>query len=125
MKTKELKIIIPKNHEIDWQESAKQKKIVFKKKDTKPRSWKEYCEQYNTTVTNRYFIDSYAELRVAGWYPDIPSDKKTEAFRLFFPRFLAGLVLQDLAQLFHKGIDIFKFPVNRSEPDISHLIQIL
>ena len=29
METKELKITIPKNHEIDWQESAKQEKIVF------------------------------------------------------------------------------------------------
>lgn len=46
METKELKITIPENHEIDWQESAKQEKIVFKKKDTKPRSWEEYCKNY-------------------------------------------------------------------------------
>lgn len=44
METKELKITIPEGHEIDWQESAKQEKIVFKKKDTKPRSWKEYLD---------------------------------------------------------------------------------
>ena len=44
METKELKITIPKGQEIDWQESAKQEKIVFKKKDTKPRSWKDYLE---------------------------------------------------------------------------------
>lgn len=44
METKELRITIPENHEIDWQESAKQEKIVFKKKDTKPRSWEEYLE---------------------------------------------------------------------------------
>ena len=45
MKTKELKITIPEGQEIDWQESAKQEKIVFKKKeDTKPRSWEEYLE---------------------------------------------------------------------------------
>ena len=44
METKELKITIPENHEIDWKESAKQEKIVFKKKDTKPRSWEEYLE---------------------------------------------------------------------------------
>jgi hypothetical protein len=42
METKELKITIPEGQEIDWQESAKQEKIVFKKKDTKPRSWEEY-----------------------------------------------------------------------------------
>ena len=50
METKELKITIPENHEIDWQESAKQEKIVFKnkkvfkRKDTKPRSWNDYLE---------------------------------------------------------------------------------
>ena len=44
METKELKITIPEGQEIDWQESAKQEKIVFKKKDTKPRSWEEYLE---------------------------------------------------------------------------------
>ena len=31
METKELKITIPEGQEIDWQESAKQDKIVFKK----------------------------------------------------------------------------------------------
>ena len=48
METKELKITIPEGQEIDWQESAKQEKIVFKKKDTKPRSWEEYCCQQQT-----------------------------------------------------------------------------
>lgn len=42
MKENELTIEIPEGQEIDWQESAKQEKIVFKKKDTKPRSWGEY-----------------------------------------------------------------------------------
>ena len=46
METKELKIQIPEGQEIDWQESAKQEKIVFKKKDNKPRSWEEYCENH-------------------------------------------------------------------------------
>lgn len=46
METKELKITIPAGQEIDWQESAKQKKIVFKKKNNKPRSWEEYCENH-------------------------------------------------------------------------------
>ena len=44
METKELKITIPEGQEIDWQESAKQEKIVFKRKDTKPRSWNDYLE---------------------------------------------------------------------------------
>lgn len=43
MKENELNITIPEGQEIDWQESAKQEKIVFKKKEnTKPRSWEEY-----------------------------------------------------------------------------------
>ena len=46
MEAKELKITIPENHEIDWQESAKQEKIVFKKINNKPRSWEEYCKNY-------------------------------------------------------------------------------
>lgn len=45
MKTRELKIHIPEGQEIDWQESAKQEKIIFKPIDTKPRSWEEYCKQ--------------------------------------------------------------------------------
>ena len=43
METKELKITIPKGYEIDKEKSTFEK-IVFKKKDTKPRSWKEYLE---------------------------------------------------------------------------------
>lgn len=46
METKELKIQIPEGQEIDWQESTKQEKIVFKKKNTKPRSWEEYCNNF-------------------------------------------------------------------------------
>ena len=45
METKELKITIPEGYEIDKDNSTFEK-IVFKKKDTKPRSWKEYFEQY-------------------------------------------------------------------------------
>ena len=55
METKELKITIPEGQEIDWQESAKQKKIVFKKKDTKPRSWEEYCKNH---YGDYYYISS-------------------------------------------------------------------
>ena len=51
---KELKITIPENQEIDWQESAKQEKIVFKQKVFKPKSWEEYC---NNTKNTGYYID--------------------------------------------------------------------
>ena len=43
METKELKITIPEGYEIDKEKSTFEK-IVFKKKDTKPRSWEEYLE---------------------------------------------------------------------------------
>ena len=45
---KELKIEIPIGYEIDKEKSTFEK-IIFKKKDTKPRSWKEYFEQYKNT----------------------------------------------------------------------------
>ena len=41
METKELKIQIPEGYEIDKEKSTFEK-IVFKKKDIKPRSWEEY-----------------------------------------------------------------------------------
>ena len=45
---KELKIEVPDGYEID-KENSTFERIVFKKKDTKPRSWKEYFEQYKNT----------------------------------------------------------------------------
>lgn len=41
METKELKIQIPEGYEID-KENSTFEKIVFKKKNNKPRSWEEY-----------------------------------------------------------------------------------
>lgn len=100
MKENELTIEIPEGKEIDWDESKRQNKIVFKKKDTKPRSWEEYCEQHNTTVTNRYFIDNGAEVRVSGWHPDIPSDmlKNTLPSKELAEAFRAMMQLMSLRQ---------------------------
>ena len=69
METNELKIIIPKGQEINWQESAKQKKIVFKKKDNKPRSWKEYCHTRLDSKETRfgYHIGNMCEIVTADW----------------------------------------------------------
>lgn len=66
METKELRITIPENHEIDWQESAKQEKIVFKKKDTKPRSWEEYCKNH---YGDYYYISSDSNIIGLGYNP--------------------------------------------------------
>ena len=90
METKELKITIPEGQEIDWQESAKQEKIVFKKKDTKPRSWEEYYEQQIANKKHGYCIDdgncSVTEImwngyvRSDNWKNVLPSKELAEAF---------------------------------------------
>lgn len=89
MEAKELKITIPENQEIDWQESAKQKKIVFKKKDTKPRSWEEYCKNH---YGDYYYITSDSNIAGLGYNPGrcklypvyakntLPSKELAEAF---------------------------------------------
>ena len=89
METKELKITIPENHEIDWQESAKQEKIVFKKKkNTKPRSWEEYCKNFKGQY---YYIQNNRDNIATSFIPNgyglvsayknyIPSKELAEAF---------------------------------------------
>ena len=89
METKELKITIPEGQEIDWQESAKQEKIVFKKKeDTKPKSWEEYCFQQQTNCKEGYCINNVTSeiqeinwgLCTCSWKTVLPSKELTEAF---------------------------------------------
>ena len=86
MKTKELKITIPENHEIDWQESAKQEKIIFKKINTKPRSWEEYCEQQKNIpcYVLGYDLSNGCWCRMPGifdaGYCTVPSKELAEAF---------------------------------------------
>lgn len=55
----ELRISIPENQEIDWRQSAKQEKIVFKQKAFKPKSWEEYCK--NTKYVG-YYINPYSSI---------------------------------------------------------------
>ena len=106
METKELKITIPENHEIDWQESAKQEKIVFKKKDTKPRSWEEYCKNFKGQY---YYIQDNRDNIATSFTPNgyglvsayknyIPSKELTEAF-------LAMMQLMSLRQAWIEGWD--------------------
>ena len=89
METKELKITIPEGQEIDWQESAKQEKIVFKKKeDTKPKSWEEYCCQQQTNCKEGYCINTVTSeiqeinwgLCTCSWKTVLPSKELAEAF---------------------------------------------
>ena len=118
METKELKITIPENHEIDWQESAKQEKIVFKKKDTKQRSWEEYCCQQQTNNKDGYYINNFtSEIKKLGWglcayqYSSwrnvLPSKELAEAF-------LAMMQLMSLRQAW----------IGNWEPDWNNIKQI-
>ena len=77
METKELKITIPEGQEIDWQESAKQEKIVFKKKENaKPRSWEEYYEQQIANKKCGYYIDDVnCDSAVIVWDDFVGADK--------------------------------------------------
>ena len=57
---KELKIEIPIGYEIDKEKSTFEK-IIFKKKNTKPRSWEEYCNNFSGELfyfSNRNSIES-------------------------------------------------------------------
>lgn len=85
METKELKIQIPEGQEIDWQESAKQEKIVFKKKDPKPRSWEEYCKQHRNVphfVSGYDIVGGYSMRQgiYGNGYCTTPSKELTETF---------------------------------------------
>lgn len=44
METQEFSIVTPEGYEID-KENSTFEKIVFKKKDDKPRSWEEFCKR--------------------------------------------------------------------------------
>ena len=91
MDTKELKIQIPEGYEIDKEKSTFEK-IVFKKIDTKPRSWEEYCCQQQTNGKNGYCINHTTSkiLKLdwglctyqyySSWKNVLPSEKLTEAF---------------------------------------------
>ena len=89
METKELKIQIPEGYEID-KENSTFEKIVFKKKDTKPRSWEEYYKQQIANKKHGYYIDdadcssvSVVWNEYAGankWRNVLPSKELTEAF---------------------------------------------
>ena len=75
METKELKIQIPDGYEIDKEKSTFEK-IVFKKKDTKPRSWEEYCCQQQTNGKVTYtiafiIINIIGIVNIRSYYEDI------------------------------------------------------
>ena len=101
METKELKITIPEGQEIDWQESAKQEKIVFKKKDIKPRSWEEYYEQQIANKKCGYYIDDVnCDSAVIVWDDFVGADKWKNVLpsKELTEAFLAMMQLMSLRQ---------------------------
>ena len=58
--SKELKIEVPEGYEID-QKNSTFERIVFKKKHTYPKSWEEFCENFQTT-DKEYDICSDSEI---------------------------------------------------------------
>lgn len=105
METKELKITIPEGQEIDWQESAKQEKIVFKKKDNKPRSWEEYCKQQIDLKKISFYIESdWSEILIYDWkdfeldFEDFKCTKNLLPTKELAEAFLAMMQLMSLRQ---------------------------
>ncbi len=88
METKELKIQVPEGYEIDKEKSTFEK-IVFKKKDNKPRSWEEYCKLMKINKRTSYDILNDSSIHTGSWthmnIPEqwrnsLPSKELTEAF---------------------------------------------
>ena len=88
METKELKIQIPDGYEIDKEKSTFEKIVFKKKKNTKPRSWEEYCCQQQTNSKEGYCINNVTSeiqeinwgLCTCSWKTVLPSKELTEAF---------------------------------------------
>lgn len=60
MEAKEFKIQVPEGYEID-KENSTFEKIIFKRIDDLPKSWKEFGEVKGWFVNNRCEIDYYSE----------------------------------------------------------------
>jgi hypothetical protein len=95
-KTKELKIQIPEGYEIDNEKSTFEK-IVFKKKDNKPRSWEEYCK--NNEDKQVWFVKENSNIGECHlMYRPINEDKNTLPTKELAEAFLAMMQLMSLRQ---------------------------
>lgn len=100
METKELKIQIPDGYEIDKEKSTFEKIVFKKKKNTKPRSWEEYCKKskgkslysINENGINREIGIDYAFRELD------PSVKNTLPSKELAEAFLAMMQLMSLRQ---------------------------
>ena len=83
METKEVKIEVPQGYEIDRQKSTFEK-IVFKKIDNTPKTWKEYCRlnHLKDSFTPVYGNCS-AECSHTGSYDEFHTKERAEQFIAF------------------------------------------
>ena len=122
METKELKIEIPAGYEIDKEKSTFEKIVFKKKKDTKPRSWEEYCKSAKENCKYGYIInDTNASIEridwgylniqsTSNWRNVIPSKELAEAF-------LAMMQLMSLRQEWIHKWSIDRGLTNDWEPE--------
>ena len=96
MEIKELKIQVPEGYEID-KENSTFEKIIFKKKDTKPRSWEEYCK--NNEDKQVWFVKENSDIgRCHLRCRPINEDKNTLPSKELTEAFLAMMQLMSLRQ---------------------------
>lgn len=96
---KEVKIEIPEWYEID-KENSTFEKIVFKKKDNRPRSWEEYCKNHKGDF---YYISSDSKIVGLGYDPgrsplDVDTGKNVLPNKELAEAFLAMMQLMSLRQ---------------------------
>lgn len=107
METKELNIEIPVGYEIDKEKSTFEK-IIFKKKDNRPRSWEEYlcCGNHPNTLwfINPTYINTGGIKYTAGDLKDFDLNKSSCLMSAYLPSkelaeaFLAMMKLMSLRQ---------------------------
>ena len=80
METKEIKIEIPQGYEIDRQKSTFEK-IVFKKIDNTPKTWKEYCRLNHLKDSfSPEYGNCSAECFHTGSYDEFHTKERAEQF---------------------------------------------
>lgn len=86
METKEVKIEIPEGYEIDREKSTFEKIVFKKKEDNRPRSWEEYCNNFEGQF---YYIQDDRDNIATSFTPSglisayknyVPSEELAEAF---------------------------------------------
>ena len=107
--SKELKIDIPEGYEID-KENSTFERIVFKKKNTYPKSWEEFCK--NSKITNpEYYICSNSDIFESYYDQDRECHKDRNLCKTK-EEAKAFLALIQLQRLWHEYVDNYSGKVD-------------